>query len=205
VGSAAILLGLLLYVATILAIRRWVNAIPARVAVLIERERSHGEQRALDTLRAAAGERVAKLVLSLRDYEEQTAAAVRARAAADSTRARMAEGRAETAAREAAEALTVLGAASELVKQLRVVLDRAGPPPTEARDEAGDPQERRTVEMKPRAGLPSAHADDEPEGEEEERTKVAARPAALLASSSGLRLMPPRPASPPPPGDGGPR
>jgi hypothetical protein len=197
VGSAAILFGLILYAATILVIRRWVDAIPARVVVLVERERSHGEQRALDTLRAAAGERVAKLVLSLRDYEEQTAAAVRARAAADSTRARMAEGRAESAAREAAEALTVLGAASELVKQLRAVLDRAGGPPTSpAQDDAGDPQERRTVEMKPRPGLPSAHTDDEPE-EEEERTKVAARPAALHASSSGLRLVPPRPVSPP--------
>jgi hypothetical protein len=200
VDSAALLLGLALYVATILVIRRWVADIPARVATLIERERTNGEQRALDTLRAAAGERVGKLVLSLRDYEEQTAAAVRARAAADSTRARMAEGRADAAAREAAEALTVLGAASELVKQLRAVLDRAEPPPTEARDEAGDPQERRTVEMKPRAGLPSAH-DDEPE-EEEERTKVAARPAALHTGSSGLRLVPQRL---PPPGDGGPR
>jgi hypothetical protein len=203
VGSAAIVLGLLLYVATLLVIRRWVDAIPRRVAVLIERERSHGEQRALDTLRAAAGERVAKLVLSLRDYEEQTAAAVRARAAADSTRTRMAEGRAEAAAREAAEALTVLGAASELVKQLRAVIDRAGPRPAEARDEASDPQERRTVEMKPRACLPCAHVDDEPE-DEEERTKVAARPAALPASSSGLRLAP-RPASPVPPADGGQR
>jgi hypothetical protein len=203
VGSLAILFGLALYALTIVAIHRWIQAIPARVAALVERERIHGEQRALDTLRAAAGERVAKLVLSLRDYEEQTAAAVRTRAAADSTRARMAEGRAEAAAREAAEALTVLGAASELVKQLRAVLDRAELPPTEARDEASDPQERRTVEMKSRPGLPSAHADDEPE-EEEERTKVATRPAALPASSSGLRLAPQRPASSQSP-DGGAR
>lgn len=203
-GSAAILFGLVLYVATIIAIYRWIQAIPARLMILVERERSHGEQRALDTLRAAAGERVAKIVLSLRDYDEQTATAVRTRAAADQARARVAEGRAESAARKEAEVVTALEAATALVAQLRALLDRAESPPNPARDEAADPQERRTVEM-PRPGLPSAQADDDEPEEEEERTKVAARPAALPPSSSGLRLAPSRPASPPPSADGGTR
>jgi hypothetical protein len=191
VGSLAILFGFALYAATIFAIHRWIDAIPARLVAHVERERAHGEQRALDTLRVAAGERVAKLVLSLRDYEEQTAAAVRARAAAESARTRLAEGRAQAADRDMGEAVTALTAASALVAQLREILDRLPPvlPAAPAEDPA-DPQERRTIELK---RPPLEPDDDEPE---EEPTKITPRPG-----QSGLWLAA-RPGFPPSPGRG---
>jgi hypothetical protein len=194
VGSAAILLGLALYAATIIAVHRWIADLPARVALLIERERRRGEQRAFDTLRAAAGERVAALVSSLRDFEEQTRAAVRARAAAESARVRLAEGRAEAAMRREDGVVTALEAASALVAQLRAALDHAGPPAADTLGDPRDPAERKTVEVRLVDGvLPNLGGDDCPE-EEEEQTKVAARPR---APGSGLRLVPARPAIPP--------
>jgi hypothetical protein len=183
-----VLFGLALYAATIVVIHRWIDRIPARVALLVARERAQGVEQALDMLRAAAAERVARLVSSLRDHEEQTAAAVRARAAADIARARTAEGRAEAAARREEEAVTALQAAAALVVQLREVLDRVAQVlPAVQAEEAADPQERRTIELK---RVPAQPEDDEPE---EEPTKLTPR-----AVGSGLRLAA-RPAVPPPP------
>jgi hypothetical protein len=193
VGSAAIFLGFALYAATIIAIHRWIDAIPARLVARIERERTHGEQRAMDTLRAAAGERVAKLVTSLRDYEEQTAAAARARFAAEGARTRLAEGRAQAADRDMGEAVTALAAASALVAQLREILDRLPPAlPAAPAEDPADPQERRTIELK----RPTPKVDDdEPD---EEPTKITPRSA-----QSGLWLAA-RPAVPPSPSRGAP-
>jgi hypothetical protein len=187
VDSVALLFGLALYAATVLAVHRWISAIPARVALLLRAEREVGQKEALDALQAAAGARVAQVVSALCQHEEQAAAVHRARETAADNRARVAEGRADAAARREGGAVTALEAASALVTQLRTILDAA--PRSKPADEPADPQARRTVEMK-RTALPQAAAgdDDEPE---EEKTQVAKRPALEQPTSSGLRLAKP--------------
>jgi hypothetical protein len=210
VGSAAIVLGLLLYVGTLVLIRSWIAATPVRLWAIAKQDRERDERRDLDALQEATAAKVGAITRALREYEEQIAADFRAQVAAAETRARTAETRARIAEREASDATSVLTIASELLRDVRAAHQGLGELPAlvaELRAKAtapaapaapeGDEETRKTVEMRPPASCtpaPAAAAEgDEPE---EEMTQVAPRPAALPASSSGLRISP-RAAVPP--------
>jgi hypothetical protein len=220
VGSTALFLGLILYAGTLVLIRSWINATPARLRAIAKQERERDERRDVDALQEATAVKVGTITRSLRDHEEQIAADLRAQVAAAETRARMAEARARGAEREASEATSMLAVVSELLRdvrathqglgelpalvdELRAMVAKAGPRAPAAPPDIEAEEARQTVEMKaPASGEPppDAAADDD-DAPDEEMTKVAERPAAhLLAapSSSGLRLAPARAAVPPP-------
>jgi hypothetical protein len=217
VGSAAIA-ALLLYAGALLLIRSWINATPARLWAIAKQERERDEHRELSALQEATAVKVGAITRSLRDYDEQIAAEVRAQVAAAEMRARTAEARARGAEREASEATSMLAVVSELLRDVRAThqglgelpslvaalraMTKAGPAPAAATGIETE-EARQTIEMNPPASC--APAPDDATGDDdqpdEEMTKVAARPAAhMLAapSSGGLRLAPARAAVPPP-------
>jgi hypothetical protein len=218
VGSAAIA-ALLLYAGALLLIRSWINATPARLWAIAKQERERDEHRELSALQEATAVKVGAITRSLRDYDEQIAAEVRAQVAAAEMRARTAEARARGAEREASEATSMLAVVSELLRDvrathqglgelpplvaaLRAMVSPGGPAPAAA-PEIETEEARQTIEMKPPASCapPPDDATGDDDQPDEEMTKVAARPAAhMLAapSSSGLRLAPARAAVPPP-------
>jgi hypothetical protein len=102
-----------------------INAIPARLQVILMQECERGEREAIDALRQAI-RKVEALTQSLRDVQEQLAAGHRAEVFAAEARAREAETRASAAEREATEAASVLSAAIELVSGLRAFRDTLG-------------------------------------------------------------------------------
>jgi hypothetical protein len=218
VGSTAILVGLFLCVGTLVLIRSWINATPARLWAIAKQERERDERRELCALQEATAVKVGIITRSLRDHEEQIAADLRAQVAAAETRARTAEARARVAEREASEATSMLSVVSELLRdvrathqglgelpalvaELRAMAAKGGTAPAPSASEAEEA--RQTVEVMPPASCAPppdgvTGDDDEPD---EEMTKVADRPPAhLLAgpSSSGLRLAPARAVIPPP-------
>ena len=208
VAGLALALALLL---AVIAIHRKLDAIPARIWSIARRERDQDESKALTVLTEAAAVKVAALTLSLRTYEEQIAADLRAQVAAAQTRARVIEHRSSDAA-------IALSAASELVSELAAIVaelsvQRPLPPaplnapqgnharqqvdPSRARRQADEDhaEARPTVEMTPRPA--AAHEDDEPE---DELTTVTTKPlAGTPSATNGLRLVEPRRAIPPPP------
>jgi hypothetical protein len=219
VGSVAILLGLALYVGTLVLIRNWINATPARLWAIAKQERERDERKELDALQEATAAKVGAITRALREHGEQITADLRAQMAAAETRARMAETRVRVAEREASNATSMLAIASELLRDVRSThqglgelpaliaelraLAKTGPATLPAPPPEGDDETRKTVEMRPPASCTppgSAEGEDEPE---EELTQVASRPAALPvpASSSGLRISPR--AAPPPASGGG--
>lgn len=127
-----------------------INAIPARLQVILMQECERGEREAIDALRQAI-RKVEALTQSLRDVQEQLAAGHRAEVFAAEARAREAETRASAAEREATEAASVLSLAFELVGELRALLEAVG-----AEQTASGPlrvPERRPPPV-PRAPLP---------------------------------------------------
>jgi hypothetical protein len=90
--------------------------LPAAIQAEVRRERREGEARALTVLQEAAAARVGSITLALRSLEEQESARHRAELGAAETRARVAE-------RRVSEVLPALGAASDLVRELRALLD----------------------------------------------------------------------------------
>jgi hypothetical protein len=98
--------------------------LPAAIQAEMRRERREGEARALTVLQEAAAAKVGSITLALRSLEEQESARHRAELGAAELRARLAE-------RRAAEVAPVLGAASDLVRDLRTLLDRVQDPDTE--------------------------------------------------------------------------
>ena len=129
-------LGAALNLALFVALHRRLDALPARVLALAKAERAEGEARALASLGEAASAKVATITLSLRGYEEQIADRAREALAAAEIRARLAERRSNDAA-------TALGAASQLVRELRRMLLDLSPrpapaPPADAPPDSGD-------------------------------------------------------------------
>ena len=90
--------------------------LPAAFLAQARRDRSEAEGRAMVVLQEAAASKVGGITLALRALEEQTLARHRDERAAAELRARVAE-------RRASEALPALGAAQDLVRELRSVLD----------------------------------------------------------------------------------
>jgi len=178
--------GLVLALALLISINRKLDGIPPRVWTIAHQRREHDDARALTALQEAVAVRVGAITTSLRQYEEQTAAAFREQVEEAQARTRVAE-------RTASDTETALGAASVLVRELRAILDVVRPhgaavgaaPSESAAPQAGepDPHARRTI----RIGEPPLTAGDgEPE---EEPTTVAPRPpASTVAAANGLRL-----------------
>ena len=98
---------------------RSVAGLPAAFLALARRERAEGEARALTVLEEMAARRVGAITSSLQALEEQQIERNRNEIAAAEVRARVAE-------RRATDAAPVLGAASELVRELRRTLDELG-------------------------------------------------------------------------------
>jgi hypothetical protein len=94
---------------------RLINGMPLRIFGLSRQERAADEAHALAVLEAAAAARINVLTLSLRSYEEQLAERSREAVAAAELRARVAEGRSTAA-------VSALGAASQLVGELRTLV-----------------------------------------------------------------------------------
>ena len=97
-------------------LRRKIDELPAAFLALARRERAEGEARALTALQEMAAARVGAITLSLHALEEQQIERNRDERAAAEVRARVAE-------RRAAEVVPPLGAASELVREARSLVD----------------------------------------------------------------------------------
>jgi len=108
--------GLALVVVLLVAIYRRLGALPIALRAQVKRERAVGQAQALTALQEAAAAKVGPITASIRAYEEGAATRYREEVAAAEVRARMAE-------RRASNAVPVLGAASELVRDLRRTLD----------------------------------------------------------------------------------
>lgn len=161
----------ILYALTLLAIHRWIHAMPARLWGIARAELGRAaEEEAVKAERALqqAAERQARALLtSLRDYNDAVAAQFRAGAA----RPQAAD---ETAPRFDGDTAAELAVATALVAELRALLvglrsraEGTAPPPAAPE------------------GLPALDAaagDDEPE---DEPTQVASRPAPRLLAAVG--------------------
>ena len=95
---------------------RKVDDLPAAFLALARRERAEGEARALTALQEMAAARVGAITLSLQSLEEQQIERNRDERAAAEVRARVAE-------RRVAEMVPALGAATELVREARSLVD----------------------------------------------------------------------------------
>jgi hypothetical protein len=157
----AIIAAIILLVLALLSFR--IDKIPARIFTLVNQERAREDSRAQSALLEAAALKVGPLVSGIRAYNEQIAASLHAQLAEAETRARIAE-------RRALDASTYLGAASTLVGDLRILRDEltallhreaATAPavlPLPSTD-AGDPDQRATIELRPPApALPAEPA-----------------------------------------------
>jgi ferredoxin len=132
---------------------RKVAATPRTVWEIVRQERAAEVPRAQSALQEAAAVRVGAIVKSLRDHEDQVAASYRAQLADAENRARVIE-------RRASDAGVALGAASELVREVRslrdelralILLSAPQPAPGPA---GGDPDRRETTELpRPPPGL----------------------------------------------------
>jgi hypothetical protein len=175
-------------------VMRKVDAIPERVGALARDERSRAEERAQTVFQEAAAAKIGPMVAGLRGYHDQLAALAREQRAAAELRARMVE-------RQSSEAGVALSAASELVRELRALLDetaartRAGAVP-EARagtvDEPVDPGQRPTVElMRPPAPetveASAVETTRKPPPESRAQRSPRGREAALAAAGLGPR------------------
>ena len=98
------------------ALYRKLAGLPGAFLAQARRERTEGEARAMAVLQETAAAKVGSITLSLRSLEEQTLARHRDERAAVELRARVAE-------RRGSETLPALGAAQDLVRELRSVLD----------------------------------------------------------------------------------
>jgi hypothetical protein len=108
--------GLALALALLVAIYRKLEAMPLRLWGLAREEQAHREGKALAAWQEVVAARVKASVVSLQSFHDQSAAIFRAQVADAETRARIAE-------RRAAEVGVGIGAASELVRELRVLRD----------------------------------------------------------------------------------
>lgn len=192
-GTIVIGAGLALALALLVSIHRRLDALPARAGA-DRRERAPDAAAALGALKQATTLEVATITAALRSYEEHVAEQYQQMLAAAEMRARVAE-------RRSADAGIALSTASELVRELRALVDgladrpSAVAAPSSPRANAAAPvidldDARKTVPM----GAPAtASAGDEPE---EELTAVAARPLGGTAGPfNGLRLQPRSPAA----------
>jgi hypothetical protein len=150
--------GLALTLALVVAVHHKVDALPPRIWSIAKQERAQDAGAAVTALQEATAARVGPIVVSIRAYEEQIAATFRAQVADAQMRARIAE-------RQSSEAGVALRAASELVREARVLRDDlarlllAGVIPGGARSVA--PAERRTAPLLPPAPCaPDADSED---------------------------------------------
>jgi hypothetical protein len=108
--------GLAVALALLVAIYRKLAALPVANLAQAARARTEAQAQALAALQEAATAEVAAITATIRAHEERAAARHRDEVAAMEVRARMAE-------RRAADAVSVLDAASILVRELRQSLD----------------------------------------------------------------------------------
>jgi hypothetical protein len=163
----------ILYALTLLAIHRWIYAMPARLWGIARAELGRaGEEDAVKAERAlqqAADRQARALLTSLRDYHDAVAAQFRAGAVSPDRGA-------TPAPRHGTDTAGELAAATALVAELRTVLEKL------LRVRAGG-AELPSAASEGRPALPSAAADeDEPE---DEPTQVASRPAPRLLAVAG--------------------
>lgn len=145
------------------ALYRKLDRFPAALRAQVRRERAEAQAEAMTVLQAAAALKVGAITAALRAREEEAATLYRDEVAAADLRTRIAE-------RRAADAAPMLRTASELLRQLRELLNplvaaagkRTVPPPPEP-----DPDARPTLETAPPASCapPPLPAGDEPEEE----------------------------------------
>jgi hypothetical protein len=119
--TAVLCAGLTLALALLMAIYRRIDGVPARVRTRSQDERAQDEAHAMRVLQEAAASRASALVLGLRSYHEQLEGRLRAEVAASELHARVVERRSADAA---ASIGAVLDAATELLRQLRALVDR---------------------------------------------------------------------------------
>ena len=188
--------GLAVALALLVGLHYRLGELPINVWAQVKRDRDTPTPKALDAMKEAVAIKAGAAVLAIQRHEENLAATFRAQVAEAETRARMSE-------RRAADTVTALQAAAELVRELRGALDaapRAVAPPPEAIETArkpGSPEPASRERSSPRTGLPPGIATS-PDGEErlseDEMTRVALRPDAsalnlgkTLVSPSGTR------------------
>ncbi len=196
-GSAVLYGGPVLALLLLIAIHHRLAILPTALSIVARRERIDGEARAMTALQEAAAAKVGPITTSLRALAEQSEARNRDAVAAAELRARVAE-------RRASEAASALGAASELVRELRMTLDglgdlratlaRMGEPPTVASPRVTpvpDSGARKTVEVEPQAGgtpPPTRAGEGDPD---DERTKVSSRSVVGAPPESRPAILPP--------------
>jgi Na+-transporting methylmalonyl-CoA/oxaloacetate decarboxylase gamma subunit len=108
--------GLALVLALLVAIYLNVDSLPARVWAIAKREREEDAAAAQAALQAAAAPRVAALVAALAECHARSAAELRAQIETAELRARLAE-------RQAKDGGTSLAIASEMVGELRCIVN----------------------------------------------------------------------------------
>ena len=128
--------GLALVLALLVAIYLNVDSLPARVWAIAMRERAEDAAAAQAALQQLAAPRVAALVAALTECHTQSAAELRAQVAAAELRARLAE-------RQAKDAGTSIAIASELVGELRSIVDELHAVPIVALVATGPGEEAR--------------------------------------------------------------
>jgi hypothetical protein len=149
------------------ALYRVLDGVPLRIFSLSRQDRAADEAHALAVLEAAAAARVNVLTLSLRSYDEQLAERSREAVAAAELRARVAE-------RRSTDAVSALGAASALVRELRTLVTdlppRELPPPPGVAPRSSPPALRDSGES-------GAWVSDRPSDAEGDRTRIGTLPS----------------------------
>ena len=162
--------GLALALALLVAIYRRLGALPFALRAQARRERDAGQAEALTALQAAAAAKVGAITAAISSHEEEAAARCLSEIGAAELRARVAE-------RRTSDAIPVLGAASELVRELRHLLDELRPAGAELRPAHPTPMPDSGARLTVATGRPARCAppagEDEPE---DEPTMVARRP-----------------------------
>jgi len=169
--------GLVIALALLIAINHKLAHLAPRLWAMMREEHARADGRAMTVLQEAAAMRVGLITTSLRQYEKQVAEAFRAHVAESQNRARIVERRSDDAG-------VALAAASELVRDLRALLDGLGVVHgrSAVRADAERDEERKTLKM----GAPPNEISDEPE---DEPTRIGTPPLAGTAPN-GLRLAP---------------
>jgi hypothetical protein len=131
----------------VLALISWrIDKLPARLFTLVKNERARDDGQSQAIMMEAAALKVGPLIAGIRSYHEQMEASLRAQLAEAETRARISE-------RRAADASTYMDAASALVAELRVEIEKltrraSTGALSEVEQEPLEPDQRATVELR---------------------------------------------------------